>query len=122
MDSFRKSNSTGLGLLLIIIGTVLIAINLHWIPFAIRSWLISWQMLLIVIGLILLVSKPDKSPGLILLFIGGFFLSIEHFTHIYNLRKFFWPSLIIFIGLMVLVKGNRGDSYRSGESLNDHNK
>jgi len=91
MESPGKNNRIVLGILLIAIGAVLIAVNLHWIPFIIRDWLISWQMLLIVIGLVLLASKPNKGPGLILIFIGGFFMAIDYLDNAYYLHKIFWP-------------------------------
>ncbi len=100
----RVQSQAAMGILLVIIGFILLALNFHWIPSGIMSWLISWQMLLIVLGIIIVATKEDKTGGLILLFIGGFFLAREHFFEFYEFKKWFFPSLIIFIGLIFLLK------------------
>ncbi len=119
MDSHGKNNRIVLGILLIAIGVVLIAVNMQWIPFIIRDWLISWQMLLIVIGLVLLASKPNKGPGLILIFIGGFFMTIDYLDNAYYLHKIFWPSLIIFVGLLFIFRGKKVGHWGSKELITD---
>ena len=125
MKTYNKNNrgesQAGLGILLVIVGSVLLALNFHWIPIGIKSWLISWQMLLIVLGLIIVVTKSDKTGGLILLFIGGFFLAREHFFMFYDMRRWFLPSLIIFIGIIFLFKDHKNGSLRSGNRLNNNN-
>lgn len=123
-DQRKEDGPAGLGIILIIVGLVLLALNFHWIPFEIKSWLISWQMLLIVLGIIIVATKDDKTGGLILLFIGGFFLAREHFFEFYEIKKWFFPSLIIFIGLIFLFKSPEKRRIRSRRHFNktDHIK
>jgi len=123
-DQRKEDGPAVLGIILIIVGLVLLALNFHWIPFEIKSWLISWQMLLIVLGFIIVATKDDKTGGLILLFIGGFFLAREHFFEFYELKKWFFPSLIIFIGLIFLFKSPDKRRIRSRRHFNktDHIK
>lgn len=101
---YSHRDKTGLGLLLIVIGVVILGFNMGWIPNEIRSWLFSWKMLLIVIGLYIVVSKPNKESGLILMFIGGFFLTREHFFFLHNIQMFIFPGLLIFAGIVFLLK------------------
>ncbi len=117
-DQRKEDGPAVLGIILIIVGLVLLALNFHWIPFEIKSWLISWQMLLIVLGIIIVATKDDKTGGLILLFIGGFFLVREHFFEFYELKKWFFPSLIIFIGLIFLFKSPDKRRIRSRRHFN----
>ncbi len=103
-QEYKQRDRTGLGLLLIIVGVVLLGLNLGWIPFEIRSWLFSWKMLLIAIGLYIVVSKPNKESGLILMFIGGFFLARDHFFFLHGFHHFILPGLLIFAGIVFLLK------------------
>lgn len=61
--------------------------------------LFSWQTLLIAIGLILGITSRFSNPAsYILILIGGFFLLDEWIVDM-NIRPFFWPVLLIILGL-----------------------
>lgn len=119
MNSQSKNSRAILGLILIAVGAVLIAVNLGWIPHSFRAWIISWQMLLIVIGLLLLATKANKGPGIILILIGGFFIAIDYFDNIYYMHRLFWPSLIIFAGIMILFRSKKGPIGTHSELITD---
>jgi len=106
MEHSKRNSRAVLGIILILIGAALIAINLDWIPFSL-AWLVSWKMLLIVIGVVLLASKQNKGPGIVLVLIGGFFLALDFVDSSYYLHRIFWPSLIILVGIMFLFRGRR---------------
>lgn len=107
MEAHKRNSRALLGLILIVVGLVMIAGNMHWIPFEIRNWLFSWQTIVLTIGVILLVSKENKGPGLVMIMIGGFFMAIEMVDNAYYLHRLFWPSMIILVGLMFIIRGNR---------------
>lgn len=113
MKEYRHKNKTGLGLIFIIAGAIMLGLNLGWIPFEIRSWLFSWKMILIVIGVIMLISKENKEPGLILMIIGGFFLARDHHFFMYDLHKFVFPALLIIAGLVFLLRNSINPSEES---------
>ncbi len=120
MEPQKSNNRAVLGIILILIGAVLIAGNFHIIPHVIRQWVISWQMLLMVIGLLLLATKQNKGPGIVLLLIGGFFLAVDYLDNVYYLHKIFWPSLIILAGIMFLFRGRRARFFGDEEVLSDN--
>ena len=119
MKSHDKNSRAILGLILIAVGTILITVNLGWIPHAISDWIVSWQMLLIVIGLVLMATKTNKGPGIVLILIGGFFIAIDYFDNIYYMHKLFWPSLIIFVGIMFLFRGKKGHVVGHSDVITD---
>lgn len=119
MKSQDKNSRAILGLILIAVGAILITVNLGWIPHAISDWIVSWQMLLIVIGLVLMATKTNKGPGIILILIGGFFIAIDYFDNIYYMHKLFWPSLIIFVGIMFLFRGKKGHVVGHSDVITD---
>lgn len=73
----------------------------------IPGWLISWPMMIIIIGLIIGGKSNFKNPAsLIILGIGLFFL-IQRITH-FNMAPFLWPLVIIGIGLWLLLDKRKG--------------
>lgn len=94
------------GVVLIAIGGLWILEQLHIIPPTLRDLLISWQMLLIVIGVFSLFSGNETS-GWVLILIGGFFM-IPHVIEVpWELRRLTWPILLVALGVLMLVRHSR---------------
>ncbi|MEP2024498.1 MAG: DUF5668 domain-containing protein [Reichenbachiella sp.] len=107
-----NSRSGILGLILIALGTLFLLDNLDLIPYEISYYLFNWKGIMIMIGLVFLSTKENKSPGIILMAVGGFFimsdvLSYEFDWHWYDTRKLFWPVLLIVIGLVILSRKSK---------------
>ena len=105
-NSVRKDrhgdSRTFLGILLVGIGAILIARNYGWLDYEFSRYLISWQMLLIVIGLFNLARRA-YTPAIILIAVGTFFLiDIPD-----NMRENFWPALIVLVGVTFLIQRGR---------------
>lgn len=107
----NRFRGLGFGLVLMALGVALLGLNFGFIAPEMRHILISWQMLLIVIGLGQLIKGHHHIvSGIILITIGSFFIfpRIVHaypalfpgitddFTHIY------WPLLLIIAGILVI--------------------
>lgn len=108
-----------LGLIFVAIGAVLLLDNLNLIPYYISDSLISWQMLLVVIGTYTVVGKK-KPEGYILIAIGGIFL-LQDFYY-FRVRDFWhilWPSIFIAIGASLIFRRNRSREVADGEKKND---
>lgn len=90
------------GLFLIVIGVFWILVKLNIIPNVWTDVLISWQMLLIGIGVFSLIAG-NRTAGTILIIIGGFFLIDELVVIPYQLRQIGWPVLIIGVGVTLLL-------------------
>jgi predicted membrane protein len=72
------------------------------------SWVFTWQMLLIVLGLFLGFRHSFQKPGwLVLVVIGSVFLLDDYFFFDFSLRRFFWPILIIGLGLWLMLRPKR---------------
>ncbi len=104
---------TFLGIIFVIAGLVLIARNYGWLDYEFSRYLISWQMLLIVIGLSKLIQKA-YTPAIVLISIGLFFLiDIPD-----NFRENFWPAIIVLVGISLILQWRR--SPRQHHYRNDH--
>ncbi|HSM47980.1 MAG TPA: DUF5668 domain-containing protein [Draconibacterium sp.] len=95
-----------LGVFLIAIGGLWILERLDLIPDIWEDIFISWQMLLIGIGVFSLIGG-NKTTGTILIIIGGFFLIDDIFLIPRELRQIGWPLVIIGIGVVILVTHGR---------------
>ena len=90
------------GLFLIIVGVLWILVKLNLIPHIFTDILVSWQMLLIGIGIFSIIGG-NNTAGTILIVIGGFFLIPEMFSVPFQLRRLAWPVLIIVLGLALVL-------------------
>jgi predicted membrane protein len=98
-----KRKSLVVGLLVLGLGLVFLLDNMGFIPDNTMDWLISWQMLLIVIGVINIANDSSRHVGWILIAIGGFFL----LTKVADLDVNFWPVVLIVIGLILIFGAGR---------------
>ncbi len=91
-------------MLLIIAGLILIVKKSTVLPETLDDFIdniiFSWQMLLIVIGIIVLNGSDNKTPGIVMISVGGFFLIPELFTDFFRSFNFFWPALFIVLGIV----------------------
>ena len=114
------------GVFLIIIGLIWILERLDYIPYYVDNILISWQMLLIGIGVFSMIGG-NRTTGLILILIGGVFLIPEMVEIPYELRRIVWPALIVGVGVILLFRHKRSDEpilsekARSNDYFDDFN-
>lgn len=101
----NKSNSRAIiGILLICVGLLLIAVNFNWLPWNIRGVVFSWQGLLILIGLFLLMSRSNRLSGFILIGVGAFFMIPRIWDISFNWHQLFWPFILVAVGLLLITR------------------
>lgn len=120
VKSTKGSIKTGTiwGILLIAIGSLILVdnfdiINIHW------QYVLSWQVVLIVVGMFLLCDKNSRTVGYVLIAAGAFFLLPKFITISDTLRKLFWPSLLIILGCM-LIWGKRTRKAKAEEAQSNN--
>jgi len=104
MNSNNQNRTLGIGLLIIAIGLVILLHRLNVFSPWLEDVLISWQMLLIVIGVWNLFFNQSKVAGFILIAVGGFFLIPDLFILPHDFRRNFWPLLLIVVGVFILFR------------------
>ncbi|MEK7719063.1 MAG: DUF5668 domain-containing protein [Bacteroidota bacterium] len=109
-----------LGVLFVAIGILLILENLDFLSYDLSHILISWPMLLIVIGIFNL-SRKATSAGVILIGIGTYFMLPRIFDLPDHFFHNFWPLFLVIIGLVFIFQWNRkpGVPFRSDVDNND---
>ena len=92
------------GLIVITVGTIFLMRQLGY-PFP--TWIFTWPMILIVIGLINGAKRGFRNFGwLVLVGLGVAFL-LDHMYPIYHVTRYAWPMLIIAAGLFMIFGRNR---------------
>lgn len=103
-SSVNKGGKLVLGILLTLFGVVLLLNNMGLLsPFA-KSIIFSWQMFLIVIGLLNIASHRHSIFGLLLILIGLFFLIPYFFNVPFNFTQLFWPIILIIFGILIIIR------------------
>ncbi|RYE17480.1 MAG: hypothetical protein EOP42_32235, partial [Sphingobacteriaceae bacterium] len=91
------------GFVLTVIGLGLLFQQLDWFFFP--SWLFSWPMILIIVGLVKRANNPASSTWIIYVAIGCLFL-VEKIFPDQNLFRLGWPVIIIAAGLWMIFRRN----------------
>lgn len=101
---FRKLNTIATSLAFIVVGILFLGRNLGWVDTDLFYTIVSWQMLLIYIGVFQLI-KRNVIGGLIMIAVGSYFLLPSEFG-----LGVYWPVLLIVIGIGILFKLNKRSS------------
>jgi len=112
-NSFRTGYTKGLGfgVILILLGSVFLGLRTGMIPERLENVIISWPMLLILIGVGNLFKRHWIS-GIILILVGKFFLVpriIEAYPTVFpglnaDFAHIYWPLLFIFAGILIIAQ------------------
>lgn len=118
----NKAAHLVLGIVFVLIGLAIIAEIVDAVPWRFRNVIFSWQMILIVLGVIFIAGRESKSTGYILLAIGAFFLMPRFFDVPHYWRSLFWPAILILLGLIIIFGRRRGMSRHKGSSFSTEDK
>lgn len=119
MSTENKSRTFFFGLLVAVTGALLLLRSFDVLPWELSYYLISWPMLLLVIGLYNVFSEQNKMSGYILLAVGGFFMLNKVYDFNINFWQAFWPIVLIFVGGAIIINSNR--NRHSGFGLRSSN-
>jgi predicted membrane protein len=92
------------GLFLLLIGGVLL---LDQMGFPLPDFLFKWEFILIALGVFIGLRHRFRGAGwLIMIVIGSVYLAQDYY-HDFNIHRFIWPGILIFVGLMIILRPNR---------------
>lgn len=114
MKTYQCSSSHkgfGFGVVVILVGLILLALNFGWLNMALKPIIFSWPMLFIVFGIVALFHRKIVS---VLLFWGmGTFFLLPQIALIYpdllpgingDFTSIYWPVLLVLAGIMFLMR------------------
>ena len=102
------NNRPIIGVVLVLAGLFLVMRNTGFFPEFIDHVIFSWPMLLVVIGLVMTLGAAEKTSGVIVMAVGGFFLIPMIFRETFHAYNMFWPSIFIIIGVIFIATKRRG--------------
>lgn len=98
----HRSGRIFAGLVILTIGVLEL---LKAIGYLIPSWIYSWPMLLIVIGIYIAIKHRLRNPASYLLVLLGLcFLILDNMSLPFHVDNLVWPAIIIVVGLSILLK------------------
>lgn len=107
------------GMLIVVAGSLFLAKELGA---EIPSWVFTWKMFLIAIGLMIGVKHKFMHPGwLIFILVGGAFMVSDMYPAI-ALKPILWPVLLILFGLFIMFKPRRKNRERYWKKWQKHHE
>lgn len=102
------NNKVIIGVILVIAGLFLVIRNTGFFPGFIDNVIFSWPMLLVAIGLVMTLGASEKTAGIIVMAVGGFFMVPLLFRETFHMYNMFWPSIFIIVGVVFILSKRRG--------------
>lgn len=102
--SRTQSKNLTVGVLLILIGSLFLARNLHVLPYNFFHYVFNWYGWLMMIGLVLLIKHPGRAAGYILFGIGSIFLLQDLDYLPYMHARIIWPLILIGAGIFYIIR------------------
>ncbi|RIW17056.1 hypothetical protein D0X99_04640 [Algoriphagus lacus] len=108
MNNFKRPKNDGniaFGFIILGIGVILL---LKKMGIFIPSWVLTWPMILIVIGTFAIIKHEFKSFfGFMMLFIGSYFLLKNEFDFDFGISQYIWPIGLIILGIYLITQRKR---------------
>ena len=98
----NRFKSLAVAITILGVGILLLLRNTGVLPHSAADIIFSWQMLLVAIGFINLFGRSFLF-GVLLMLTGGFFLGADFWGLTYEIKNLFWPVILIFAGLSILL-------------------
>ena len=105
------NNRIIIGVVLVLAGLFLVIRNTGIFPDFIDNVIFSWPMLLVTIGLVMTLAATEKTAGIIVMAVGGFFMIPLIFRETFHMYNMFWPTIFIIVGIIFIV--SRRGKWRS---------
>jgi len=118
-NTFKKSQTTILGLIIVLAGVLVLLNNFDLLPRQVVRVIFSWPSILVFIGIFSLNSE-NRLWGILLISVGLFFHVSKYFQLDKNFWDIFWPGLIIFIGITLIYGSKKAKSRNSENHLSAH--
>ena len=101
---YERKDRFWTGFVLILIGG---ALFLNRLGLNLPTWIFTWPMILVVVGIVSGIKhRFSNISWLIITGVGIFFLMDDWMVDL-NLREFFWPVMIIVMGLVFILRPKR---------------
>lgn len=118
----RTSNANSrviIGVILVLVGLFLVIRNTGFFPDYLDNIIFSWPMLLVTVGLVMTLGSTERTGGIIVMAVGGFFLIPRIFNETFHIYNMFWPSIFIIAGILFIISKRHGWNIASKGTVGD---
>lgn len=112
-----SNNRVIIGVILVLAGFFLVLKNTGFFPDFIENVIFSWPMLLVTVGVVMTLGGSEKTAGIIVMAVGGFFMIPLIFRETFHMHQMFWPSIFIIVGIIFIVTKRKGWSSVSSKGI-----
>jgi len=106
----NNRNTVGRGMIFLLVGAFFLLRNLD---LNLPDWVMSWEILVMGIGAVIWTSSNFRNHvGLVMMLVGGAFLSRELFWFTFDITRFIWPVVLMIVGIIFIFRKNTGDGCR----------
>ncbi|WP_422359450.1 LiaF transmembrane domain-containing protein [Reichenbachiella sp.] len=124
-----EDRSNIIGIILVCVGGAFLLVNFNLLPMVIENLVFNWKGIVLLIGLIVLATKPNKLPGILMVGVASYFIIASYVWQEYHINigmsRIFWPGLMIAAGFLLLnkrkIEFKRKVTGESFDYLNDSN-
>jgi predicted membrane protein len=95
------------GFILLAVGVVMILERGGLLRWEIYDLLLSWKMLLVAIGAYIFISG-SRGAGIVVMAFGTFFMLPDLFPNYHDIKRFFWPVILLILGLLFMLSPRKG--------------
>lgn len=108
MEKKHRANGSRFffGFILLFIGLIMIFERSGILNWEIYDFLLSWKMLLVAIGAFVFFNG-NRGAGIIVMGVGVFFMLPDIFEDYEQIKRFFWPSLLLLVGATLIFGSKR---------------
>ena len=104
MEQNQTSKRFLIGFIVLAAGLGILLSNLGILNYEIKHYLLRWEVILIALGLIFILSHDSKGFGIVLLLVGSAFYVRDFFNLHFNFWQIFWPAMLILLGILMLFR------------------
>ncbi len=104
METKQSDKRLIAGIIIVLVGLVIMASNFGVLPSNIKYYLFHWEVIVMGIGLIALLTSDHKGTGIILIAVGGAFYLRNFIDFHFNFWQLFIPSIIILLGIILIFR------------------
>ncbi|MDR1861107.1 MAG: cell wall-active antibiotics response protein [Bacteroidales bacterium] len=116
----KRSSGFITGMILIVLGGFLILYRLNIITWTIWDAIFSWQVILIVAGLLLVLGRRYVGGG-IMIGLGSFFL-LTDVLNISDPYRIFWPGALVAVGIVLMLRYRNSPASPYGQEFARENR
>ncbi|MDA3927751.1 MAG: LiaF-related protein [Prolixibacteraceae bacterium] len=118
----KKHNTNGrrvfFGFILLFLGLVMILERSGILSWEVYDFLLSWKMVLVAIGALVFFSG-NRGAGIVVMGIGAFFMIPDIFNDYIEIKRFFWPVILLLLGLSFMFS-NRTRKFKDQMKFNNN--